>query len=176
MSECLVFIHLVRSPGSNSGPGWDRRTIGVHSDDGQLFVEGKGNPGLVPPFNKEGEVLNFCLMTIGTVVGLGICPRSKRAFLTLDGNFVSFLAKLSPSAAPLMFPAFGCSDRQKKGWLSLLPSSNTLQDPLSRLILALTSYFLGTLSQRIPWMMFKIGNDFEWHQLTSVKTNYLGRI
>jgi hypothetical protein len=87
----------------NTG-GWDENTLGIHSDDGQLFIEGVGKPGFCIPFNREGQIF-----------GIGYCQRSKKVFFTLNGAFVSEVTTLSPTTAPNLYPAVGFSDKEHKG-------------------------------------------------------------
>jgi len=61
--------------GLNMQPGWGAKSIGMHGDDGCIYV---GNQ----PFRVCGKYAN------GSVIGCGFVPETKQVFYTFDGKLV----------------------------------------------------------------------------------------
>eukprot|EP01130_Rhizamoeba_saxonica_P005313 TRINITY_DN2133_c0_g1_i1.p1 TRINITY_DN2133_c0_g1~~TRINITY_DN2133_c0_g1_i1.p1 ORF type:complete len:986 (+),score=189.66 TRINITY_DN2133_c0_g1_i1:57-2960(+) len=83
-------------------PGWEPCSVGVHSDDGKLFLD------------QDGARIVDCWNDAGNIAGIGITA-SGEVFFTLNGVFVDILCKLSPSKSPIVYPCIGCSDKEKSG-------------------------------------------------------------
>ncbi|KAI8877913.1 SPla/RYanodine receptor [Backusella circina FSU 941] len=60
-------------------PGWNKFSIGYHSDDGHKFCDdATGGQGYGPPYSN------------GDTVGCGFCPETGNVFFTKNGTFLGF--------------------------------------------------------------------------------------
>jgi hypothetical protein len=79
-------------PPNRQMPGWKYGSIGYHSDDGALFIDGQTQRRDMPQFGT------------GDVIGVGIYPNHRSMFYTLNGRFLCVAAT---QLSTLLFPTIG---------------------------------------------------------------------